>query len=294
MKTVSKSRIESALAELKTTLERIHGELASLRSASTGVANQPTSIAENVALLMVAIDRLAADGFKDWKNFLATPSPDQKTASRLFEPIFGTLREDLNHIFGNLCPIFADEFKKKLPMFLASIAPENQISEADRQKQITELARKIETLEREEETIYLELEGIGAVVDRPADMSPAVFLGSSNGGGYDPEKLHRLERYIRAMARDDTEMANAVNGGNAKIVALKAQMADAECRRQVTRPETYKASIDRINAALRKEEESLSGIKERRIPLDARRSAAITLMNASKNFLREQGVNFEA
>ncbi|MDZ4345865.1 MAG: hypothetical protein U1E51_25915 [Candidatus Binatia bacterium] len=292
MKAVSKSKIESALFDLKQTLEKLPAELADLHAASNGIANRPSTVAENVATFTAAINAIAKDGFQEWRHFVATPSPDQKTAADLLTPIFGNVTDDFRHIVGNLLAAFSDEFKKKLPTFFASLAEPNQISEEDRRLQLAEYATKIKLLEEQEEGIYSQLEQVGATVDRRADLSPAVFLESSNGG-YDLEKLRRLSKCVHNLAIEDGELATSLNESNAKILALKKQMAEAENRRQVTRPETYKQTIEHITAALRKEELRVIDIKERRIPLDARRLAAIHLMNASKDFLREKGVSFE-
>ena len=200
----AKSKIEIALFDLKQTLENIHAELADLHAASMGIANRPSTVAENVATFTAALDDMAKDGFQEWRHFLTTPSPDQKTAADLLRPVFGEIAADFRHIIGNILPVFADEFKRRLPAFFVSIAPGNQISEVDRQKQIAEYAEKIRFLEEQEEGIYSQLEQVGATVDRRADMSPAVFLGSSNGGDYDIEKLRRLSKCVRNLATEDS------------------------------------------------------------------------------------------
>jgi len=279
LKSTIATTIRAELGKLQKHRERINDKLAAVEATR----NRAPRISAKLDVMLAVVDRVKEDGQNRMKHFLSTPTLDEKQAADLLMPSFGNPTIELRYLMENFLAVFADEIKKQLPEFFRSIAPENQIAETERQEVIIRDQELIEKWEREEEEICIQLESVGAQVDRRPDLTPAIFLELS-GRQFNGEKFRALRRRGRAIASEEQELSQGMNAILRAISQLKGEIIEAERNGQ---------GSGALKTALKQQEDRRLELGAQIAAVQRRRTDTANLGNACANFLREKSIVFE-
>ena len=170
-----KKEISKALKDVKAELEAIRKKVAELNAEHERLTSRAVSFEERRAALYQEIDDRATAGRE--RFFSAAQVSDlANTRLQTLAELLGVGGVDRYQVMEFLCCAFNRELKENLSKELKAVWPSDAIGSEERKRRLEEIEAEKLQLERSEEGIVVELEGLGVEVERRPTLSPVVFL----------------------------------------------------------------------------------------------------------------------
>lgn len=165
------TKLSKAVSGLNTEVERIRGEIAALKAEREQVAQAPRTVAEAVAVLDDALDRIAA---KFTPNAAGLLNPEARATD--FTLGHGT------HDRGTEAAVwlFRDQVRDRLVAEIKAADHSDGIAAGDRAARLSKIDTRLLGLEREEEALIVQAADHGMEIMRRPDADPRAVLGTTS------------------------------------------------------------------------------------------------------------------
>jgi hypothetical protein len=171
-----KKEISKALKDVDAEIQEIRKKVADLNTESHRIQSCPVSVEERLATLSKEIDSHARAGRE--RLFNAALSSDLNAdRGEILQFLLGRGGPGSQfYVVEFLCCAFNRELKETLGKELKALWPSGGIATEEKRRRLVKLEAEKLQLEQAEESIILELEGLGVQMERRPDLSPSVFL----------------------------------------------------------------------------------------------------------------------
>ena len=171
-----KKEISKALNDVKAELEGIRQKVADLNAEHDRLTSRDVSFEERRAALYQEIDDRATAGRERFFGAAHVDDLSNTRARQTLPDLLGVGAVDRYHLMEFFCCAFNRELKENLAQALQTVWPSDAMNSEERKQRLEKIEAEKLQLERTEEGIVVELEGLGVEVERRPTLSPAVFL----------------------------------------------------------------------------------------------------------------------